>query len=122
MSKIIHVSCLILLLFICNQIRSSEREELISREELTPIEKAHKQLKQLLIEKKEGRSPNSDILNEISNTLTNYSSQATIWTFDASGKPTGQYDTKGWKGNPVIKKQVETVRKKLGLLTEIDED
>ncbi len=116
MNKIVHLSCLTLLLLICNQIRSAEKEE------LTPIQDAHKKLSRLIAQKERGQSPNLDILSEISGTLTNYSSQATIWTFDASGKPTGKCDTKGWQENPVIKEQVETVRKKLGLLTEVDND
>jgi len=112
MKKIIHLSCLILLPFICNQIRGAEEER------MTPIQEAGSQLRQLIIQKENGEDINPDTYNEILGTLQNYVSQATIHRFDTNGFPAGIYETKGWQKNEATKAQVEAVQQQLTQLKE----
>jgi len=111
MKKLIHAHYLILLLLMCNQTHGAE-------EAMTPIQDAHSKLSKLIRQKESGEDLNTKIYNEILETLTDYTNESTIWIFDANGNLTRKYNTKGWKESEVIKEQVETVRKKLGLLTE----
>jgi len=105
--KIIHVSCLIFLLFICNRIISSNGTTVPSKPSLSmafSIEEASVKLDDLMEQRKKGEKIDSETRLQISNTLMAYSGELKIWVFDKNDNPIGICDTKGWKEDEATKK------------------
>jgi len=108
MKKIIHVSCLILLLLTCNRIISSNGIAIIPELNLSmvfSIEEASVKLDDLMEQRNRGREIDLHTHDEILNILIAYSSEAKIWIFDKNDKHIGTCDTKvGKKMKPQKKK------------------
>jgi len=132
MKNIIHLSCLILLLFTCNNIIGTNGitknnslyyvhkaifPSVDTTEELLPIVdkkvvilEASSRLRTLLQKKEERAKEQEEIdrqdYNEINNILIGYVNELKISILDNNGNPTGICDTKGWKKDEVIKEEI----------------
>ena len=142
--KIIHVSCLVSLLFTCNQIIGKNGTTLAIvpsvhlgeddiAEALVPyvhfgvsfsIDEALEKLKKLIKQKEERlrqtrkkQATDLHTCNEIKSILMSYTSESKISILDKNNDCIGICDTKGWEEDETAKETVYTVMHKLNLLS-----
>ena len=137
--KIIHVFCLVLLLFTCNKTIGKNgaiaivpsvnvKQKLILLEKLSKnyalvprahvgfsITEASTELDKL-IKHKESPTTNPITYNKIKNILMSYSSESKISILDENDNCIGICDTKGWIEDEATRTEVATVKRKFALL------
>jgi len=123
MKKIIHASCLILLLLTCNEIigKNGTTEAIVPRVHFGTaflIQEASVKLDRLTQQTNKKQQINPRIYNEVQKILKSYFSEKSIEIRDENNDCIGTCDTKGWKKDKDTREEVEAVQRKLALLAQ----